>query len=452
MAGVPSTTGFATSRTPERPQLEIDKDVNTSRTAVENLISRFRRTTDEVVTLEELRSALISGRQLVLKYGVDLTAPTLHLGHAVNLWMYRALQDLGHKVILLLGDFTTRIGDPTGRSRTRPVLTPSEIEENARVIQKQALLVLSSDPRVLEVRRNSEWLNELAGADLLTLMSGVTVERLLSRDMFKRRMREQKPIAAHELVYPLLQGWDSVALDADLTIIGSDQLFNEMMGRELQERRGQGPQVIITTKITAGIDGGEKQSKSLGNYVGLDHSPRDKFGRLMRLPDSLIPDYVEVYTDLDDEDVKRLRVMASTSPFEAKLQMAQAVVDRYHGPEVGERERDWFISTFSRRQVPTDAREVDLERGRWTARELVARVSDPSTSKSAIRRLIEQGGVSLDGEPVQMPDEIVTIASTPRTLRVGKRLWFRLVFKGEGNKPGDPGYHAAAVRAEKEGT
>jgi tyrosyl-tRNA synthetase len=401
--------------------------------------------------MEELRSALLSGRQLVMKYGVDLTAPTLHIGHAVNLWMYRALQDLGHKVVLLLGDFTTRIGDPTGRSKTRPVLSSTEIEENARVIQEQALRVLSSDRRVLEVRRNSEWLNEMTGADLLTLMAGVTVERLLSRDMFKRRMQEQHPIAAHELVYPLLQGWDSVNLDADLTIIGSDQLFNEMMGRELQERRGQRPQVIITTRITAGIDGGAKQSKSLGNYVGLDHSPRDKFGRLMRIPDGLIADYVEVYTDLDDQDVERLRAMASASPFEAKLQMAQAVVSRYHGREVGERERDWFISTFSQRRVPSDAREIDLERGRWTARELVARVSDPTTSNSAIRRLIEQGGVSLDGEPIRTPEDTVTIAGTSRTLRVGKRQWFRLVFRGNGGQAGVSGDHAAAARADEDG-
>lgn len=220
--------------------------------SVEAALSDLARTTEEVVTLQELRQLLLSGRRLRMKYGVDLTAPDLHLGHAVNLWLYRRLQELGHTVILLLGDFTTQIGDPTGRSQTRPVLPREAIQRNADALLGQALRILLDDDDVLEVRRNSEWNDRLSAKDLLSLLSSVTVDRLLSREMFRRRQEQGAEVYAHELVYPLLQGYDSYALQADLTIIGTDQLFNEMMGRWIQERLGQRPQGCVDDHDHAG--------------------------------------------------------------------------------------------------------------------------------------------------------------------------------------------------------
>jgi len=358
--------------------------VNSNKDDVERTLSLFARTTDEILTLEELRRRMLSGRQLRMKYGVDLTAQDLHIGHAVNLWMYRAMQDLGHKLILLLGDFTTQIGDPTGRSKTRPVLSLEEIERNAEAIKAQALQVLRTEPEVLEIRRNTEWTNAMTPAELVKLMSNVTVDKLLSRDMFRKRMKDGVPISAHELIYPLIQGWDSVALDSDLVIIGSDQLFNEMMGRLLQERNGKPAQVIITTKITPGIDGGEKQSKSLGNYIAINHDAREKFGRLMRVPDALVERYLLVYTDLPESDIAAIVNTQADRPIEAKYDMAAAIVARYHGAEEAQREREWFRTTFSERRTPDDAELVKIDEAEPTVYELVRTLSGPELSNAAV--------------------------------------------------------------------
>src|SRR5690606_34551494 len=247
---------------------------------IDHILAHFERTSDQFFSKDEFRAKLRSRRKLRIKYGVDVTAPTLHIGHAVNLWLMRYLQTMGHKVVFLIGDFTTRIGDPDGRLDTRPVIPREEIEKNAEAFIAQAKMVLRfDDPELIEIRRNSEWLDKLAMQDFMNLLSMVTHARLLSRDMFQARIEAEKDIYMHEILYPVLQGYDSVAVESDLTIIGSDQLFNEMMGRFFQERMGQKPQTIITTKITPGIDAKAKQSKSLGNYIGLAHTPRDKFGR-----------------------------------------------------------------------------------------------------------------------------------------------------------------------------
>ncbi|HLL79507.1 MAG TPA: tyrosine--tRNA ligase, partial [Ktedonobacteraceae bacterium] len=320
-----------------------------------NLLGRFARTTEEVFSLQELQQILASGRQLRIKYGVDLTAPQLHIGHAVNLWMMRALQDLGHKVQFLIGDVTTRIGDPTGRNLLRPLIPKAEIEANAQAFMAQAGMVLRcDDPELYEVRRNSEWYERMSAAELMHLLSMVTHARLASRDMFRERMRHGQDVHMHEMIYPVLQGYDSFALQSDLTIIGSDQLFNELMGRFYQERLGQSPQVIITTKITPGIDGKAKQSKSLGNYIGLTHSPRDKFGRVMTLPDHLIISYLEVYTDVPLEQIAEAAKRVVDEPMKCKLFLAHEIVRRYHGAESADREQEWFLQTFSARRTPVD--------------------------------------------------------------------------------------------------
>ena len=391
-----------------------------------HILERFARTTEEIFSLQELQRLLASGRQLRIKYGVDLTAPHLHIGHAVNLWMMRQLQDLGHKVQFLIGDVTTRIGDPTGRNALRPLIPQAEIEANAQAFLEQAGLVLRcDDPQLYEVRRNSEWYEHMSAAELLSLLSMVTHARLASRDMFRERMQQGQDIHMHEMIYPALQGYDSFALESDLTIIGSDQLFNEMMGRFYQERLGQPPQVIITTKITPGIDGKAKQSKSLGNYIGLSHSPRDKFGRVMTLPDHLIPSYLEVYTDIPLEQVAEVAKRVGDEPMKCKLSLAHEIVRRYHGAEVADQEQEWFLQTFSARKTPVDIPEMLIEPGERSAFDLVKVFFGSQKSHRELRRLFVQGAVSLNEQAIRKAEQRVEIHDGD-VLRVGKRTWVRL--------------------------
>ncbi|TCN44591.1 tyrosyl-tRNA synthetase [Kribbella orskensis] len=395
-------------------------------TEVSAVLERLRRTTDTIVGETDLAERLASSRPLRIKYGVDCTAPDLHLGHAVNLWMMRHLQDLGHKVVFLLGDLTTRIGDPTGRSETRPVLTPEEIETNAGSFLEQVSLVLRTEPEVFEVRRNSEWYDAMDVATLLGLFSQVTHAQLMARDMFRERVAAGREIALHELTYPVLQGYDSFAINSDLTIVGSDQLFNEQLGRHFQQRLGAAPQVVITSTITPGIDGGPKQSKSRNNYIGLTDTPRDKFGKVMSLPDSLVQTYAHVYTELPLDVVAGLGEAATQGgppAREAKLRLASAIVTRYHGANIAKAERETFIQLFSEASQPTDLPEVIVEDATVLELLLVAR---PGDSRSELRRLISQGAVSLDGRKLSDPNEPITLTG-PMTLRSGRRTWHRLV-------------------------
>ena len=401
---------------------------------IQELHAGFSRTTEEIFSMNKWNELLRSGKQLRIKYGVDVTAPFLHIGHAVNLWMMRRLQDLGHKVVFLVGDFTTQIGDPTGKSKTRPVVPLEEIERNTALFIEQARMVLRfDDPNLLEIRKNSEWYNKMSLSEFLKLMSLVTHSRLVSRDMFQKRIAENADIYMHELVYPILQGYDSFMLGADLTIIGTDQLFNEMMGRFYQEKFGQKPQVIITTKITPGIDGISKQSKSLDNYIGLGHSPRDKFGRIMRLPDILIATYFRVYTEVADSEFREIDGKVQSNPLEAKKLLAMEllameIVKRYHGEEAARSEREWFDHTFSRRQVPADAPTIAVEAKQMPALEIVKQFFSGKKSNSELRRLFQQGGVTLNGRNVTNPLEQVE-PSEGDTFQVGKRIWFRLHLK-----------------------
>ncbi|HEX7735078.1 MAG TPA: tyrosine--tRNA ligase [Ktedonobacteraceae bacterium] len=394
--------------------------------ARQELLASFARTTEEMFAPAEFQERLTSGRQLRVKYGIDVTASYLHIGHAVNLWMMRQLQDLGHKAILLIGDFTTRIGDPTGRDLLRPVLPQDEIERNAQAFIEQARMVLRfDDPCLLEIRRNSEWYEQTRAEELLRLFSMITHTRLISRDMFQERIRQGHEIYMHELLYPVLQGYDSFMLQSDLTIVGSDQLFNEMLGRFYQERLGQKPQVIITTRITPGIDGKAKQSKSLGNYIGLGHTPREKFGRTMKLPDELIAVYLEVYTDVSMAEIAEIKVWLPDDPMRAKLFLAREIVRRYHGSEVAEQEQAWFLETFSERAVPRDIPEIHLAAGELSAFEIVKSFFGPRKSNSDIRRLFEQGAIILNGQKIVRAEEPVEVRQGDEW-RAGKRSWFRV--------------------------
>ncbi|WP_427896320.1 tyrosine--tRNA ligase [Kribbella sp. GL6] len=386
------------------------------------VIDRLRRTTDLIVGEDDLRERLDSGRPLRIKYGVDCTAPDLHLGHAVNLWMMRQLQDLGHRVVFLLGDLTTRVGDPTGRSETRPVLTPEQIDANAASFLSQVSLVLRTDPEVFEVRRNSEWYDAMPVAELLGLFAQVTHAQLMARDMFRDRVAAGREIAVHELVYPVLQGYDSFAMDSDLTIVGSDQLFNEQLGRQFQQRLGAPPQVVITTTITPGIDGRAKQSKSLNNYIGLTDSPRDKFGKLMSIPDELVEPYARVYTELPLETVAALADASGPAARDAKLRLAAAVVTRYHGAGVAKEELAAFRRTFTDRSEPTDIPELTVALAHPTVLDLL-RAAHPTTSNSNLRRLLKQGAVTINGTRQTDPTAKIPL---PATLKSGPHTWHRI--------------------------
>ncbi|MFD3400311.1 tyrosine--tRNA ligase [Kribbella sp. NPDC058693] len=391
------------------------------------VIERLRRTTDTVIGADDLRERLDSGRPLRIKYGVDCTAPDLHLGHAVNLWMMRQLQDLGHRVVFLLGDLTTRVGDPTGRSETRPVLTPAQIDANAASFLEQVSLVLRTDPEVFEVRRNSEWYDGMPVAELLGLLAQVTQAQLMSRDMFRERVAAGREIAVHELVYPVLQGYDSFAMQSDLTIVGSDQLFNEQLGRHFQQRLGAPPQVVITTTITPGIDGRAKQSKSLNNYIGLTDSPRDKFGKLMSIPDELVEPYARVYTELPLDTVAALADSATSGgpvARDAKLRLAAAVVTRYHGAGVARAELAAFRQTFSDRGQPAEMPGVVVGSEVETAFDLLRAVR-PDDSNSDLRRLMRQGAVTINGVRTDDPAATVDLRGEV-VLKSGARTWHRI--------------------------
>lgn len=392
----------------------------------EQILSSFARTADEFFSMKEFEELLASGKQLRIKYGVDVTAPYLHIGHAVNLWMMRKLQDCGHKVIFLIGDFTTQIGDPTGKNKTRPIISQEEIERNTQEFINQVKMVLRfDDPNLLEIRKNSEWFGQMNVAEFLKLMSLVTHSRLISRDMFQKRIAEQADIYMHEMVYPILQGYDSVVLDSDLTIVGSDQLFNEMMGRFYQEKFGKKQQVIITTKVTPGIDGKAKQSKSLDNYIGLGHSPRDKFGRVMKIPDNLIYQYFVVYTEVAQDVLDEMSNLSKTNPMEAKKLLATEIVRRYHGDDIAKEERNWFDKTFSRREIPQDAPSLNLDTNEMQSLMILKQFFGQEKSNAEIRRLIQQGGVTLNGKKIVDPMERIHL-SEGDVFQVGKRTWFRI--------------------------
>lgn len=393
---------------------------------IEELLNDFSRTTEEVFSLEELKSLLHEKKKLNIKYGVDVTAPYLHLGHAVNLWMLRKLQDLGHKVQFLIGDFTTTIGDPTGKNKTRPIISQQEIEQNTLKFIEQAKMILRfDDPKLLEIRRNSEWYNNMSVSEMLRLLSLVTHSKLISRDMFRQRIQNSQDIYMHELIYPIFQGYDSYMLNSDLTIIGSDQLFNEMLGRFFQLKFQQTPQVIITSKITKGIDGKAKQSKSLNNYIGLGHSAKEKFGRAMTLPDELIVTYFEVYTDLDMEEISKIRLNIQNNPLKYKKLLAQKIVERYHGSSIALEERLWFENVFSKKHIPEDIPCITLTTSSIHLIELVHKaMGEHETTKSTVRRLINQGAVRIDGTQIMDLQAIVTIQNDT-ILKVGKRNWYK---------------------------
>ncbi len=377
---------------------------------------------------ERLRKSAESGIPLKVKAGFDPTAPDLHLGHTVLIQKMKHFQELGHKVIFLIGDFTGLIGDPTGKSETRPALTPEQVQANAATYKEQIFKIL--DPEKTEVAFNSVWMQEMKSIDMIRLAAKYTVARMLERDDFKKRFQAQQPIGIHEFMYPLIQGYDSVALGADIELGGTDQKFNLLVGRHLQKEYGQVPQVVITMPLLEGLDGVQKMSKSLGNYVGITEDPKAMFGKLMSISDELMFRYYELLSSLDMDEVvglKKAMEGGSLHPKEIKSRLAMELVGRFHGQEAALQAREAFESQFGRGEVPEGIPELKLSIGGQGEKIYLPRIlKDAGLVKSAseARRLIKQGAVSLDGR--KLAAEEVEIRTLPQVLKVGKRRYLRL--------------------------
>ncbi len=387
----------------------------------------------DVVSREELEKKLAqsvaSGVPLRVKAGFDPTAPDLHLGHTVLIQKLKHFQELGHQVLFLIGDFTGMIGDPTGKSETRRPLTREEVAQNAETYKAQIFKIL--DPVRTEVVFNSAWLSQLTSHDFIRLASQLTVARMLERDDFKRRFEAQQPISIHEFLYPLIQGYDSVALKADVELGGTDQLFNLLMGRELQRAAGQPPQVVLTMPLLEGLDGVNKMSKSLGNYIGVSDPADDIYGKVMSIPDQLMFRYYELLSDLPASRIMRLRERLATGeahPKEVKKALALELTCRYHGQDEGERAEENFERVFTRHGLPDDLPELTLAAGGgaiWLPKLLVDAGLVAGTGEA--RRLIRQQAVAIDGEKVESEDQAVP-AQGEVLLKVGKRRFCKVRF------------------------
>ena len=388
----------------------------------------------EVFTQEELRAKLVRSAQeqrpLRVKLGVDPTAPDIHLGHTVVLRKMRAFQDLGHTGVLIIGDYTAMVGDPSGRNKTRPQLSYDEIEQNAATYREQVFKIL--DPKRTEIVLNGEWFRKLAFADVLRLASRFTVARLLERDDFSKRLAKSLPISLHEVMYPLMQAYDSVMVRADVELGATEQTFNILMGRQLQEQMGQERQIGLLVPILTGICGTVRMSKSIGNYIGIAESPQEIFGKTMSIPDKLLVEYLRLVTDYEPDQVKRLEkalAVGEANPRDVKFQLAKRLVAMYQGKELSELAASDFERVFKRKESPREApvvkvRSKDLNEGKvWIARLL--RLADAASSNSDALGLVRQGAVSIDGAPVNPGAPDVPVASG-MTLKVGKRRFFRI--------------------------
>ncbi len=386
----------------------------------------IRRGADEILIESELREKLKSGRPLRVKAGFDPTAPDLHLGHTVLLNKLKQLQDLGHHILFLIGDFTGMIGDPSGKNATRPPLAREEVARNAATYTEQVFKIL--DRGRTEVVFNSAWMGQMNAADLVRLAAQHTVARMLERDDFAKRYKGKQPIAIHEFLYPLVQGYDSVALKSDLELGGTDQKFNLLMGREVQKEHGQAPQCILTMPLLEGTDGVNKMSKSLGNYVGINEPPAEIFGKLMSISDDLMWRYLELlsFESIEALQARKREVKEGRNPRDVKVAFAKEIVARFHGADAAEAAVGDFESRFKRDEVPADMPEVSIAaNGETLALSQALKQAGLTASTSEALRMIEQGGVKIDGEKVS--DKACKLArGTKSVLQVGKRKFARV--------------------------
>ena len=395
-------------------------------TSTKKAIELISRGTEEVLIEEELKKKLDSGKRLNIKAGFDPTAPDLHLGHTVLINKLRQFQTLGHQIIFLIGDYTGMIGDPSGKSATRPPLSTEEVQENAKTYQEQIFKIL--DPDLTKVVFNSSWMNKMNAADLIRLASHHTVARMLERDDFDKRYKSNQSISIHEFLYPLIQGYDSIALDADVELGGTDQKFNLLVGRQLQEVHGKSPQVVITMPILEGLDGSQKMSKSLGNYIGIDEPAKEMFGKIMSISDTLMWRYFELlsFKDLGEIEQYKKQVETGTNPRDIKFDLAEEIITRFHNSKSAQDAKNDFVKRFSNNAIPDVIDEIEIkvsDKGVVFAN-LLKEIKLVSSTSDA-HRMIKQAAVKIDGERVDDGKQILQEGFSA-VIQVGKRKFARV--------------------------
>jgi len=394
-------------------------------------IQLLKRGTVEIFSEAELTDKLAeaakTSRQLRIKLGLDPTSADIHLGHTVVLRKMRQFQDLGHKAVLIIGDYTARIGDPSGQDTTRPMLSPQQIEENAKTYFEQAGKILDTSQEKLEIRYNSEWLSELKLADLIKLTSSMTVARMLERDTFELRYKDGDAIGIHEFLYPLMQGYDSVMVKSDVELGGTDQTFNNLVGRDIQRAYGQSPQIVITTPILVGLDGKEKMSKSKGNYIGVTDEPGDMFGKVMSISDEMMENYFTLLTDQSAEKIVELVNPDKTHPKEAKVLLGKIIVTQFYNEAAADTAAAEFDKVFAQGQLPDDIPDVVIVDTPISVKQLLLTCKLVETGGEA-KRMVAQGAVTIAGNKVNDPNARITPADG-MVIQVGKRRFAKLIVK-----------------------
>lgn len=394
--------------------MNIDQQIEYLKKGVVDFISE-----DEL--RRKLQRSIETGVPLRVKLGADPTAPDIHLGHTVVIRKLRAFQELGHTAVFLIGSFTGMIGDPSGKTSTRPPLSPDDVRANAETYRAQIFKLLDSDKT--EIRFNSEWMDKFTATDFVKLCSRVTVRQILERDDFEKRMREEKPIALHELIYPLVQAYDSVALKADVELGGTDQKFNLMLARDLQKQYGQEPQVVMTTPLLEGLDGVQKMSKSLNNYIGITESAFEMFGKIMSISDELMWRYYELLTDLTPSEIERMK-KSDENPRNLKANLAKLIIKDFHSEQAAKEAEEEFNRLFVRKELPEQMQEVELPAGKYEVSDLLFQTNLTASKKEA-KRLIEQGGVKICGERVSNVKAEIEL-NGELVIQVGKRKFMKV--------------------------
>ncbi|RKY09990.1 MAG: tyrosine--tRNA ligase [Planctomycetota bacterium] len=391
-------------------------------------VGLLKRGTVEVFRENELAQRLAiaakDGRQLRIKLGMDPTAPDIHLGHTVVLRKLRQFQDLGHKAVLIIGDYTARIGDPTGQNATRPMLSADEIKANARTYFAQAGKILDTTEARLEIRYNSEWLEKMTAMETVHLAGKKTVAQMLQRDSFKKRLQADVDVYMHEFLYPLMQGYDSVMIKSDVELGGTDQTFNNLIGRDIQRAYGQEPQIVVIMPILVGLDGVEKMSKSKGNYIGVTDAPADMFGKVMSISDEMMENYFTLLTDLPADKIAELTDPAKTHPKEAKVALGKMIVEQFHGARAAQAAAAHFDKVFAQKQLPDDIPDVIVPPGPISAAKLLLHCKLVETGGQA-KRMVKQGAVKIDDEKITDPNTEVS-PTDGMVVQVGKRKFARL--------------------------
>jgi len=398
---------------------------------IEKQIQLLKRGTVEIFSEAELAAKLTeaakTSRQLRIKLGLDPTSADIHLGHTIVLRKMRQFQDLAHKAVLIIGDYTARIGDPSGQDTTRPMLSPQQIEENAKTYFEQAGKILDTSQEKLEIRYNSEWLSELKLADLIKLTSSMTVARMLERDTFELRYKDGDAIGIHEFLYPLMQGYDSVMVKSDVELGGTDQTFNNLVGRDIQRAYGQSPQIVITTPILVGLDGKEKMSKSKGNYIGVTDEPGDMFGKVMSISDEMMENYFTLLTNLDADKIAELVNPDKTHPKEAKVLLGKTIVSQFYNEAAADTAAAEFDKVFAQGRLPDDIPDVVIVNTPVSVKQLLLSCKLVETGGEA-KRMVAQGAVTVAGNKVNDPNAQITPADG-MVIQIGKRRFAKLIVK-----------------------